>query len=442
MRGHVAKKGNNYYAVVYEGIDPTTGKERHRWHAAGPRRIDAERLVNELVKRRHNGETTTSDRTTLAEYLTEQWLPLQQSRLRPKTYRSYKSVVDLHIVPRIGRIRLGKLQAADIDGLYVDLLRDGNRRGKTRSGLSPKSVAYVHRVLRKALGDAQRKDIIFRNVATLADPPKPDADGEPQTIQAWDTDELRRFLDATVEHRHHTLFTIAAKTGMRRGELMGLRWHDIDFERSTITIRRALSVVGWAISFADVKTRTGRRTIDISGTALDALRRRRTSLEKAAADAGEDFDPKGLVFARPDGEPIHPEYISRTFDRLVAKHGLTRIRFHDLRHTHATLLLKAGVAVKVVSERLGHASPGFTLNVYQHVLPGMQAEAAQVFDHLLEPPDGVTSPSARGAGASVGVSVEVASKLVAAAAARGVAIDALLTELLDGLGSDVSGDLS
>ena len=116
MRGHVAKKGNNYYAVVYEGIDPSSGKERHRWHAAGPRRIDAERLVNELVKRRHNGETTTSDRTTLAEYLTERWLPLQQSRLRPKTYRSYKSVVDLHIVPRIGRIRLGKLQAAGFRG--------------------------------------------------------------------------------------------------------------------------------------------------------------------------------------------------------------------------------------------------------------------------------------------------------------------------------------
>ncbi|MBK9179800.1 MAG: tyrosine-type recombinase/integrase [Acidimicrobiales bacterium] len=135
--------------------------------------------------------------------------------------------------------------------------------------------------------------------------------------------------------------------------------------------------------FADVKTRTARRTIDMSGTALDALRRRRESLEKAAADAGEGFDPKGLVFARPDGDPIHPEYVTRTFDRLVAQHGLTRIRFHDLRQTHATLLLKAAVPVKVVSERLGHASPGFTLNVYQHVLPGMQAEAALVFDRLL-----------------------------------------------------------
>jgi integrase len=379
MRGHVAKKGNNYYAVIYEGIDPATGKERRRWHAGGPRRLDAERLLNDLVKRRHDGETTTSDRSTLAEYLTERWLPLQATRLRPKTFASYKSVIELHIVPYIGRIRLGKLQADDLDGLYVELLRDGNRRGKTPSGLSPASVRYVHRVLRKALGDAHRKGIVARNVAPLADSPKPSADGRPRTIHVWDAAELRRFLDAVVDHRHHTLFSIAAKTGMRRGELLGLRWADIDFERSTITIRRAVAVVGWSLSIADVKTRTGCRTIDVSGSALDALRSHRER------DKRDGSDSTRLVFARPDGELLHPEYVSRTFDRLVAKHGLTRIRFHDLRHTHATLLLKLSIPVKVVSERLGHASPGFTLNVYQHVLPGMQAEAAQVFDRLLSP---------------------------------------------------------
>jgi integrase len=177
---------------------------------------------------------------------------------------------------------------------------------------------------------------------------------------------------------------------MRRGELLALRWRDIDFGSSTITIRQALAVVGWALQFADVKTRTARRTIDTSSRTVDALRRRRETLEKAAAEADEEFDPDGLVFARPDGKPIQPEYVTRTFDRLVAKHGLTRIRFHDIRHTHATLLLKAGVPVKVVSERLGHASPGFTLDVYQHVLPGMQAEAAQIFDGLLDRPDAVS----------------------------------------------------
>lgn len=160
MRGHVAKKGNNYYAVVYEGIDPATGKERRRWHAAGARRIDAERLVSDLVKRRHNGKATTTDRSTLGTYLAERWLPLQETRLRPRTHHSYASVVSLHITPRIGRIRLDKLQPDDLDGLYIDLLRSGNRRGKTASGLSSASVRYLHRVLRKALADAERKGIV------------------------------------------------------------------------------------------------------------------------------------------------------------------------------------------------------------------------------------------------------------------------------------------
>lgn len=133
-----------------------------------------------------------------------------------------------------------------------------------------------------------------------------------------------------------------------------------------------------------MKTRTARRTINISRLALGALRRHREAAEESAAKGGDGFDAKGLVFAGPDGGPIHPEYVTRAFDRLVAKHGMPRIRFHDLRHTHATLLLRAGVPVKVVSERLGHASPGFTLNVYQHVLPGMQAEAAEVFERLLQ----------------------------------------------------------
>lgn len=386
MRGHVAKKGKNYYAVVYDGINPATGKERHRWHAAGPRRSDAERLVNELVSRKHRGEDVTSDRSTLGSYLVDRWLPIQESRLRPTTYLSYRSTVLLHVVPYIGRRRLDKLQADDLDGLYVDLLRTGRRRGAA-GGLSPTSVRYVHRVIRKALSDAHRKGIVARNVAELADPPTLQAIGTKTKIQVWDADDLRRFLTATADHRHHTLWLVAAKTGMRRGELMELRWNDIDFDTSTLSVRRALVVVGWKLHVSDAKTASGRRTIDLDARTATALRDRLTELEKIAADAGDDFDRQGLVFGRQDGDHIHPEYITRTFDRLVAKHKLPRIRLHDIRHSHATLLLKAGVPAKVVSERLGHATPGFTLNVYQHVLPGMQADAAKVFDRLLEDDD-------------------------------------------------------
>ena len=387
MRGHVAKKGKNYYAVVYEGIDPGTGKERHRWHAAGPRRSDADRLVNELVKRRHQGAETTSDRATLGAYLTDRWLPIQESRLRPSTYLSYASTVRLHVVPYIGRIRLDKLQAGDLDSLYLQLLRDGNRRGKSPGGLDPTSVRYVHRILNKALADAHRKGAVSRNVAGLADPPKRESIGTKSKIQVWDAPDLRRFLISTVNHRHHTLWLVAAKTGMRRGEIMGLRWHDIDFENSTISIRRALVVVGWKIHVSDVKTASGRRTIDIDIRTAEALRDLKTAQEKVSSERGELFDNRGLVFGRADRRPDHPEYITRTFDRLVVKYKLPIIRFHDIRHTHATLLLKAGVPAKVVAERLGHATAGFTLNVYQHVLPGMQAAAADIFDGIVSDPE-------------------------------------------------------
>lgn len=384
MRGHIAKKGNNYYAVIYEGINPSTGKERHRWHRAGPRRLDAERLVNELTRRRHSGEDT-SDRSTVGTYLVDRWLPIQESRLRPTTYQSYANTVRLHVVPYIGRVRLGKLQAEDLEALYVDLLRDGRRKGDP-GGLSPASVRYVHRVIRKALGDAHRKGIVGRNVAALADPPKAEANGTRATIQVWDTPDLRRFLTETSGHLHHDLWVLAAKTGMRRGELAGLRWSDVDVHAGTVSIRRAVVLVGWSLHVSDAKTASGRRTIDLDDRTVQMLRDRRASRVSLAAEAGQELDRDALVFDRPDGNPIHPEYISRTFDRAVARHHLPRIRFHDIRHTHATLLLKAGVPAKVVAERLGHASAGFTLNVYQHVLPGMQTAAAETFDRLLGDP--------------------------------------------------------
>jgi integrase len=275
------------------------------------------------------------------------------------------------------------LQADDLDGLYVQLLRDGDRRSTAGGGLSPSSVRYVHRVLRKALGDAHRKGIVARNVATLADPPKPTSTGEPTVLQVWDAGELSRFLRLTSEHRHHALWVIAAKTGMRRGELLGLRWSDVDSDRSTIAIHRSLGAIGTHLSFSDVKTRSGRRTIDVDARTLALLEQRRQDAETTASGSAGGLDTTSLVFPAPHGGPIHPESVTRIFERLLVKHGLPRIRFHDVRHTHATLLLKAGVPVKVVAERLGHASPGFTLNVYQHVLPGMQAEAAETFDELL-----------------------------------------------------------
>ena len=385
MRGYTAKKGNRYYAVVYEGIDPTTGKERRRWYAAGPRKIDAEKLVTDLVKRRNDGDYRAPDRLTVREYLIDRWLPAQKSQLKESTFHSYERNLAVHVLPTLGDVPLAKLGAGDLDALYARLLESGRRHGMGRGpGLSPASVRYVHRVLRKALGDAVRKGILVRNPASLADPPKRGVTvNRGREMQVWSGPQLQAFLAALDGERLAPAFVLSAHTGMRRGEVAGLRWSDVDLAAKLIHVRQAAVVVNYALRITDVKTSHGMRTIDVNDDVVRALTtwRRKQAEEKLLL--GADYDERDLVFARADGTPTHPEVLTRTFDRIITRTKLPRIRLHDVRHTHASLLLKAGVPVKVVSERLGHATASFTLDVYSWVLPGMQADAAAIFSRLM-----------------------------------------------------------
>jgi integrase len=177
----------------------------------------------------------------------------------------------------------------------------------------------------------------------------------------------------------YVAFFLAANTGMRRGEILGLGWKDVELDRAPLSVNQAVVSVAYEVKVSDVKTGTARRTIDLDGRTVAVLRKwRKEELEDRLA-AGHPWDKTGFVVARPDGSPIHPDYFSQCFDRAVARSGLPRIRLHDLRHTHASILLRAGQPVTVVSERLGHANPAFTMRVYQHVVPGMQADAAAAF---------------------------------------------------------------
>ncbi len=380
MRGYVVKKGKQYYAVIYEGVDPTTGKERRRWHPGGPLKRDAERLVNDLVKRKDDGTYRGPDRLTLGEYLTGRWLPGQLSQLSPSTYDSYRRNIELHVLPRIGGVPLQKLAAEDLDGLYAALSTDGRRDGKPGE-LSPKSVRIVHSILHKALSDARRKGTLTRNVAEVADAPKSRSAAKRPEIKVWTPEELHAFLDLAADNRNHAAWFVASHTGMRRGEVLGVRYVDLDARR--LSVRQAVILVAYKLTISDVKTDTGRRSIDLDARTIAMLRVwRKRHLEERMLVGGA-YQDNDLVFARPDGTPINPDIFSQSFDRLVARSPLPRIRLHDLRHTHASILLKAGVPVKVVSERLGHANPAFTITVYQHIIPGMQADAATVFSDLV-----------------------------------------------------------
>jgi integrase len=384
MRGTIAKKGKRWYAVVYDGVDPATGKDRRRWVSAGPRKEDAERVLADLIQRKYEGESVVTHKGTLGEYLTERWLPVQESQVRASTYDSYRRNIDLHVVPNLGRRPLDKLTADDLDLLYAKLLKTGRKKkGGTSAGLAPKTVRNIHLMLNKALADAHRKGLVVRNVASMADGPSLKARRRGE-IKAWDADQLRIFLESVAGHRLHPAFHLSAHTGMRRGEVLGLRWCDVDFERERLSVRQALVAIAYDVQMSDVKTGAGRRTIDLDLGTLDVLRCwRMARTEEAGGVEPLDSD---LLFTKPDGSWIHPQSFSQILDRKVEKLGVPTISLHDLRHTHATLLLKAGVPVKVVSERLGHASAAFTMSVYQHVLPGMQAEAAATFARLLESP--------------------------------------------------------
>jgi integrase len=385
MRGYTAKKGSRYYAVIYEGVDPATGKERRRWYPAGARKSDADRLVTELVKRRNDGDYRAPEKVAVGVYLTERWLPSQRSQLKASTFHSYRRTIELHVLPMLGNVPLARLAPEDLDTLYARLLESGRRNTSGNSpGLSPASVRYVHRILRKALGDAVRKGTLIRNPAALADPPKRGSSNtRGHEMRVWTAAQLQTFLASVGDERLGPALLLAAHTGMRRGEVAGLRWADVDLDANLIHVRQAATVVAYELHIADVKTSNGRRTIDINDDVALALHAwRRTQVEERLL-VGAGYEDHDLVFARPDGRPTHPELLSRVFERVVVRIGLPSIRLHDLRHTHASLLLKAGVPVKVVSERLGHATPSFTLDVYGWVLPGMQAEAAAVFSRLM-----------------------------------------------------------
>jgi integrase len=376
MRGYVSRKGDRWYAVIYEGLDPVTGKEQRRWHPAGTTREDAEALAGRLAAEL-NGRNDEVRSLTFGAYLTNTWLPGKGITLAESTWDGYRRKVDRHILPALGHLRIRRLRAQHLEALYERLLHptDGRRP------LAPKTVLEVHLIIRGALNDAVRRGLVNRNVALVAHAPK--LKSIPKTEpQAWNAQQLQAFLQAAAGHRLFPAFWLLASTGMRRSELLGLRWDDVDLKKSRLSVNRGLVAVAYEVRESRGKTRNSRRAIDLDPTTIEVLSAwrdwQRAEQEAVGIESGD------WVFTNIDGQPVHPHSISQTFERIARRAGVPRIRLHDVRHTHGTLLIKAGIPVKVVSERLGHGNPAFTIDTYQHVLPGMQAEAARVFEKLIE----------------------------------------------------------
>jgi integrase len=372
MRGSIIKRGRSWAVVVEVGRDPTTGKRIRKWHSGYRTKRDAERARTELLSRLDHGTYVSPDRRTVGSYLEGDWLPAVKARLTPSTWDSYARNVHLHIVPELGPIPLQSLTPARLNEFYASLRSNGRRDG--RGGLAPKTVRYVHGIIRKALADAARWSLVQRNVADHADPPT--IRSMAHEMKTWTANELARFLDVAAQDRLYAAWVLAATTGMRRGEVLGLRWNDVDLDASRLSVRQTLVSVAYETKFSTPKTARSRRSVSLDATTVAALRdHRKRQLEDRMA-WGSAYHDTGLVVTRENGTCVHPDRFTQMFDKHVKHSGLPRIRLHDLRHTHATLALAAGVHPKVVSERPGHATVAFTLDVYSHAVPALQEDAA------------------------------------------------------------------
>jgi integrase len=303
-------------------------------------------------------------RQTVKEFLT--WW-VEQADVRATTRVLYEGVVRLHVVPRLGHLTMARVTPAHVRDLYATL---------ERAGKSPRLRQLVHAVLHRALGQAHRLQIVPRNVTDAVDPPRVPK----RQIKVLDATQVRVFLRAAAGHRLEALFVLAIATGMRRGELLALRWEDIDFDAGALSVRRTLlGIDGEKVVTGPPKSARGTRRIDLPKSTVAALRAHQLRM------FGEGLRACPWVFATSPGRPLDAEKVVRSaFFPLLEKAELPRIRFHDLRHTAATLLLAQGTHPKVVQERLGHAQISLTLDTYSHVLPSMQQEAAARLDELLK----------------------------------------------------------
>jgi integrase len=374
MQGHIRKRGKNRWAVVLSlGRDPETGKKTQRWYSGFRTEREAVAKRTQLLADFQAGSWTPPTKITTGAFL-ESWLErYAKGAVGPVTFSNYQHLIRRFIIPDLGPIPLGRLGPQAIQGYYSRQLE---------RGVTSTTVHAHHRLLRTALGHAVRWNLIARNPAASTNPPRP----QRRQVPVWDAEQVRLFLgEAKRGSRYYALYLTAILTGMRLGELLGLRWQDVNLLARTATIRGTFYRLGARQVFKAPKTAGSERTVHLPEAVVDALRQVREGQQQARVLLNGDYaDGLDLVFCQANGQPLHGHNLTqRDFRRLQQQAGLPRIRFHDLRHAHASYLALAGVPLKVAQERLGHATPTFTARVYQHVLSGQQEAAAAAVETLL-----------------------------------------------------------
>jgi integrase len=356
-----------------------TGRRRQAWHSGYRTKREAERALTDLLGSRDRGDYVERSRQPLGDYLDE-WLVAIESTVRESTLYSYRRNLRLHVRPYLAGVPLTKVDGGALNKVYSSLLASGRRDGRPgQTGLSPRSVRYVHTILHRAFKDAVRWGRLTRNPCDAADPPRYGA-ADHTVAGTWSGEALRSFLDESgrTGDRYFAAWLFLATTGCRRGEALGLRWTDVNLDDRRAEIVQTVTVVNHQPRIGPPKTASGRRGLALDAATVEALRSWRARQLEERLLLGAGYRDHDLVFSKIDGDVLHPERFSREFDRRVARWGLPRLTVHGLRHTWATAALRAGVHPRVVQERLGHSTVAVTLSVYSHVGPTLHDEAASL----------------------------------------------------------------
>jgi integrase len=367
MKGYFRKRGTKWSFSIDVGRDPETGKRKQKTVSGFKTKKEAEKACAEMITKIEKGEYVEESKETLGEFLIEFMENKVKHSIRASTYHNQIFMTKKQLLPALGSKKLKDIKPLDIQKFYSK---------KMEEGLSAAYIKQLHSILTKAFRTALEWGLIEKNVMATVKAPRI----QKKNMAIWTMKEANQFLEYVKERKFFIVYVLAIYTGMRKGEILGLRWRDCDLENNTISIQQTLYKTNGTFVFQEPKTKGSKRIITISDFVVHCLKKQKARQNEWKLRLGQAYQSSDLVAANWVGTPIDPTHLHCDFKSSIQKAGVPVIRFHDLRHTHATLLLQMGENPKVVSERLGHADVSITLDTYAHVLPNMQKDLAKKFD--------------------------------------------------------------
>ncbi|MFD0048902.1 tyrosine-type recombinase/integrase [Actinomycetes bacterium NPDC127524] len=366
--GQIKKEGSSWYFVAEVGTDPMTGKRKRKKQRGFKTKREAEKALALIESEVIRGTYFEPSNITLEDHLTE-WFKIKRNMINIQTAEVYKGYIKNRIVPILGNTQLSKLTPVLLQSYINDLVEDGLASG---------TIKKLNNILKSALDHAVNMELLPSNPIVKVQLPKITK----KEMKVWQIEEMNQFLQVAIKHRFYPAFHLALTTGMRRGEILGLRWKDVDLEKGILYVHQTLSGDG-KYFLNGAKTEAGVRSIKLANESILMLKKQKRLLAKEKFACGRAYSDYDLVVCTSIGTPVNPNNLKKTYHKLIKEAAVPLIRFHDLRHTHATLLLSQGVHAKVISERLGHSNIKTTMDIYSHILPNMQEDAANKIDILL-----------------------------------------------------------